>query len=314
MMEHFVTLFDSLFLPQGLALHSSMQRHAGDHTLWVLCMDERAHEVLQRLALPNMRLIALAEAETPDLKRVKPTRTRGEYCWTITPFTPRFVFGRDPTAQRVTYVDADMWFRAPPSLLLTAFEASGKAVQITEHAYAPEYDFASTTGRYCVQFMTFVRERSEPVRHWWAERCIEWCFARLEDGKFGDQKYLDDWPVRFASDVHVLGTPEALQGPWNACRFNPSQAVGYHFHGLRLLDTDRVLIAERYKLPRPTRELLYEPCLQDFAMALNMLRAVGHTPLPQLSGRWWSIALRERARRVGASIREALHPRVVRLR
>ena len=31
-MEHFVTLFDSLFLPQGLALHMSMERHAGKAT------------------------------------------------------------------------------------------------------------------------------------------------------------------------------------------------------------------------------------------------------------------------------------------
>jgi hypothetical protein len=34
-MEHYVTLFDSLFLPQGLALHMSMERHAGVYTLWI---------------------------------------------------------------------------------------------------------------------------------------------------------------------------------------------------------------------------------------------------------------------------------------
>lgn len=313
-MEHYVTLFDSLFLPQGLALHASMQRHAGAYTLWVLCMDVRAHEVLSRLSLPNVRLISLDDAETPDLKRVKPSRTRGEYCWTITPFTPRLVFDRDPSATRVTYLDADLWFRACPSSLLEAFAATGKAVQITEHAYAPDYDLASTNGKFCVQFMTFVRDRSEPVRQWWAERCLEWCFGRLEDNKFGDQKYLDDWPDRFASHVHVLERLEALQGPWNARVFAPSLAVAYHFHGLRLLGGDRVLTAEKYKLPRATRDLLYGPYVQDLAKAVSMLRANGHTPLPQLPGSWWWIALQERFRRMGASLRDAVHPRVVRLR
>ena len=44
-MEHYVTLFDSLFLPQGLALHASLQQHAGEHRLWVLCVDELAHDL-----------------------------------------------------------------------------------------------------------------------------------------------------------------------------------------------------------------------------------------------------------------------------
>ena len=48
-MEHFVTLFDSLFLPQGLALHISMERHLKDYTLWSLCVDDKSHEILNKL-------------------------------------------------------------------------------------------------------------------------------------------------------------------------------------------------------------------------------------------------------------------------
>ena len=43
-MEHFVTLFDAAFLPQGLALHRSLRRHAGDFTLWRVCVDEAAYD------------------------------------------------------------------------------------------------------------------------------------------------------------------------------------------------------------------------------------------------------------------------------
>ena len=50
-MEHYVTLFDSLFLPQGLALHISMERHLKDYTLWILCVDDQAHEILSKLNL-----------------------------------------------------------------------------------------------------------------------------------------------------------------------------------------------------------------------------------------------------------------------
>jgi hypothetical protein len=62
--NHYVTLFDRNFLPQGLALYESMLCHANPFTLWVLCMDEKTEQVLNRLSKPGIRLIPLAEVET----------------------------------------------------------------------------------------------------------------------------------------------------------------------------------------------------------------------------------------------------------
>ena len=108
-MEHYITLFDSFFLPQGLALHASMTRHAGPFKLWVLCMDEEAQAFLDNLGESTIRTIRLADVETSELLEVKPGRDRAEYSWTLTPFTPKLVFDSDPDAKRVTYIDADMF-------------------------------------------------------------------------------------------------------------------------------------------------------------------------------------------------------------
>jgi hypothetical protein len=302
-MEHYVTLFDSLFLPQGLALHRSMLRHAAPFTLWVLCMDEQAHEVLRRLDLPHVRPIKLADVETPELRRVKPTRTRGEYCWTITPFTPAFVFEREPSVQRVTYLDADMWFRQDPQPIFEQFEHSAKAVLITEHAYPPEFDQSKASGRFCVQFVTFERDRGEPVRRWWAERCIEWCFSRTEDGKFGDQMYLDDWPTRFGDTVHVLDPAQWTQGPWNTTRFDASAAYTFHFHGLRLMRDDKVLLTETYPIFAATHDLLYGPYLCDLAHATTVLRQASAAPKPQLDRPLWMQRVRVLAKALALAAR-----------
>ena len=40
-MEHFVTVFNSLFLPQGLALYDSMQKNLDSFKLWVVCVDQK---------------------------------------------------------------------------------------------------------------------------------------------------------------------------------------------------------------------------------------------------------------------------------
>lgn len=282
-MEHYVTLFDSLYLPQGLALHMSMERHVTDYTLWILCVDDEAYTVLAKLQLPNVRLLQLSKLETEELLRVKPARSKGEYCWTLTPFAPRFVFEADSDVARVTYLDADLWFRKHPKPIFDEFNASGKHVLITDHAYAPEYDQSATSGQYCVQFMIFTRHGGEVVRKWWEERCIEWCYARFEDGKFGDQKYLDDWPYKFGEMVHVLQNKELLLAPWNATRFPYGVAIAYHFHGLKISRV--VILSDNYPLPSNLVKYVYMPYLSDLSDAIRLIVSTGVAPKDQATNR-----------------------------
>lgn len=293
MTENFVTIFDSGFLLQGLALHRSLQRCVSSFRLWVICVDEEAYRVLDALRLPGVTPLSLPALETAELQSVKGSRTRGEYCWTLTPFAPRFVFEADPSVARVTYVDADLWFRRSPAGVFREFEASGKQVLITDHAYAPEYDQSATSGQYCVQFMTFSRGASEPVRRWWEQRCIEWCFARLEEGRFGDQKYLDTWPELFAEQVHVLGDMNAFLAPWNACRIPYGRSVAVHFHGLRIYKGHKVLRHPAgYRIPPVVHEHVYARYLDDLAAAVGHLAEHGVTldlapvPYPALLRSW----------------------------
>jgi hypothetical protein len=269
--EHFVTLFDSLFLPQGLALHKSMQRHIENFTLWILCVDDEAYDVLTKFGLQNVRLLQLSKLETLELLAVKPNRSKGEYCWTLTPFAPRFVFEADKNVMRVTYLDADLWFMKSPKPIFDELDKSGKHVLITDHAYGPEYDQSATSGKYCVQFMTFNRSGGESVRKWWEEKCVEWCYARFEDGKFGDQKYLDSWPERFPDLVHVLENKELALAPWNATRFPYGNGVFWHFQGLRLLPKNRLDLGSIYVIPKTTFESIYALYFNDLRNVVDML-------------------------------------------
>lgn len=276
----FVTLFDSLFLPQAVALYRSLERHCQQFTLWAITMDKEAQEVLGRLELRHLRVIPLQDIETENLLEVKHSRTRGEYCWTVTPFAPAAVFDLDPTIDCVTYLDADLWFTKPPSQLIEPFLAGDASVMITEHAYAPWRDLSATSGRFCVQFISYRRSGSSEVIKWWQDRCIEWCFARVEDGRFGDQKYLDDWPERFGSSVQILNPSSACQGPWNCERFPYSEAVFYHFHGLRLAKRGRIALGASV-IPVPTWENLYLPYLRALKSAVSELEQSGHLPAVQ---------------------------------
>lgn len=128
--------------------------------------------------------------------------------------------------------------------------------------------------------MTFQRDGGEVVRQWWEERCIEWCFARFEDGRYGDQKYLDDWPERFGPLVHVLQDKELALAPWSSVRFPYANAVFYHFHGLRILSRKKLLIG-RYLLPLVLKRYVYRPYCNDLKAAINRLEAIQYTWKPQ---------------------------------
>jgi hypothetical protein len=272
--ENFVTYFDSNFLPQGLVLHLSLERHfKGCYRLWVICLDDLVFDHLELLELNNIALLKLSQLETPELLLAKSNRTLREYYWTLTPFTCLFVFNFDKEVHRVTYLDADTWFMQNPAKIFYDFNSSGKSVLITDHAYAVEYDQSESSGKYCVQFVTFTRSDGEKVRKWWEDRCIEWCYERHEDGKFGDQKYLEKFVDIFPERIYVVNELSSFMAPWNATRFSHVNAILWHFHGLRIIKlfgSIRVYFGD-YFLPEPVIQKVYLKYLEDLKLTFYLL-------------------------------------------
>ena len=281
-MEHFVTLFDKLYLPQGLALHMSMMRCFSSFKLWILCVDDETFAALEKLNLANVCLLKLSDLETEDLLRAKSERSKVEYCWTLTPFAPKFVFDRDRSINRVTYLDADLWFLRDATPLFGELDSTGKSVMITEQAFAHEFDQTLSSGRFCVQFITFARNSSEPVRNDWQERCLEWCYAKGDGQRLGDQKYLDEWPQTFPEEVYILENKELCIAPWNATRFPFGNAVFFHFHGLKIINKNRASFGS-YPIPYPVLQNVYKPYLSDLKAAMTEIESLGMKIEPQIS-------------------------------
>jgi hypothetical protein len=163
------------------------------------------------------------------------------------------------------------------------------------------------SGRYCVQFMTFNRGDSDQISKWWQERCVEWCFARSEDGKFGDQKYLDDWTERFSGFVHVLENQGWAMGPWNIQRFPYSSAKLFHFHGLRTVRGPGVQV-NGDAVPTPTWNNIYLPYIQSILDALSDLEELKWTFNPQAPRRSFFRIIGSRVKRnVGMLQRFSAH-------
>ena len=213
---HFCTYFDRNYLIRGMAMIQSLAAHCPAARVWVLCLDDETHQTLTLLDLPAIRAIALGEFEqaNQDLLAVKPERPTFDYYLTCTPSLPLFVFDHFPEVKLITYLDADLFFFADPAPLFA--EIGNGSIGLVRQRMTAQYPNADEKyGIYNVAWVTF---RGDAAGHaslrWWRARCIEWCYNRVEEGKFGDQKYLDDWPTRFANVV-VLTHKGADLAPWN---------------------------------------------------------------------------------------------------
>lgn len=283
--RHFCTLFDRNYLCRGLALYRSLARHCPDFVLHVLCMDALTLDLLRRLALPSLALIPLSDFEDPELLRVKPSRSAGEYCWTCTPSLPLHVLERVPEADLVTYLDADLFFFASPEPVFA--EASAGSVTVHEHRYSAGLEhLQAESGRFNVGWVGFRRdEEALACLRRWRSQCLEWCFARAEAGKFGDQRYLEEWPGRYRG-LHILEHKGAGLGPWNIARHAVGGAPGrvlvddvevvfYHFHGFKVFDDLTTRPAnEEYTLSPEALRLIYAPYGDAMSEALREVRAI----------------------------------------
>ena len=269
-MNHYVTGFDINFAPQGISLWLSMERHLESYTLWIICFDSELYRLLYDANLANVKLLKIEDLETEELREVKKNRSKVEYYWTLSPFFADFVFFENISIKIVTYIDADLWFKDDPKKIIEDFIISKRGILITDHAYEYIHDHSEKYGKYCVQFIVYDKSKSEDIRKWWQKKCVEWCYAKVENDKFGDQKYLDQLPKLFVGQVSVLKNKELILGPWNVCRFPHSNLVAYHFHGLRLINKHRVRIGE-YPIPQNIIENIYYPYLVDLRKSLEII-------------------------------------------
>lgn len=266
-MNNYCTLFDSGYMSRGLALYQSLLKKDDDFTLYIFAFDDGAYKVLKALGLRAVKVISLREFENERLLAIKPTRNRREYSWTCGCFSILYVLEHF-NVEEVTYLDADIFFFDRPSILLEELHRSHKDVLITSHRYSPRYNREGTSGKFCVQFMTFRKtENGMAVLNWWCDRCEEWCYDRFEDGKFGDQKYLDDWETRFDC-IHVLEHLGGGVAPWNVQQYdvtegpnvNSTPVVFYHFHNLEWLSFNRFDVSN-YCLSSQIKQYIYRPYL-----------------------------------------------------
>lgn len=240
MADSYCTYFDSHYLPRGLAMYESLQRWVPGAVLHVLALDQDCGDRLRALGHSTLVVWDLADLESadPELHATKTSRNMTEYYYTCGPAFVLRVLQQCSSLSLLTYVDADAYFCGDPSSVID--ELADSSVGLTVH----RFDATFPQGRYNVGWISV---RCDTVglacAALWRTQCLEWCYERIEDDRYADQKYLESWPARF-DNVKVIRHRGVNVAPWNVrdycvwldgdvVRCDRDPLVLFHFAGVR---------------------------------------------------------------------------------
>jgi len=249
MTYNFVTIFNYLYLPQAMSLYNSLKKFKIKFKLWAICLDQESFHEINKLGFRSFKPLNFSTLENKKLLSLRKQRSIAEYCWTITPMSPKIIFNLEKRIKFVTYVDADMFFLKNPKFLINDFIKSNKQILFTRHDFNHDQKFKEKVyGKFCVQFMTFKKNGSEKIRKIWEKKCIEWCFAKPSRGRMGDQKYLDNIYKIFKRKIYI-SDDDYFRSTWNYKKIKFEKIIAWHFHGFKIINNKLVLMHHLENFP-----------------------------------------------------------------
>ena len=171
-----------------------------------------------------------------------------------------------------------MFFFGPADAILQ--DLGENSILIVPHDYAPEYASREYAGKFNVGMLAFRSDETglRCLRRW-REQCIEWCYTRAEQEKWGDQGYLNAWPGEY--DRLVIAPAIGLRlAPWNISKYpvtvgaagqvlaGGQPLVCFHFHALQFCWRNLAFLAGwPVPLDRQAHQLVFGPYLQALLQA-----------------------------------------------
>jgi len=210
-------------------------------------MDEISLQYIKEKKLPNLIAISITEVEVyyPQLLQAKENRSLVEYFFTCTSVICNYLLDVHKDIEEIVYLDADLYFFDSPEIIFD--EIKDESISIIPHRFKGINKLRNIFGYYNVGWVSFKNDvNGLACLNDWFNKCIDWCYDKLEKEKYADQKYLNEWPKKF-KNVCVIQNIGANAAPWNIGNYNVTTEndkifvdkiplVFYHYAGLKFID------------------------------------------------------------------------------
>lgn len=275
MLHNYCTILSNDSLYKGLVLYHSLKEYDDNFTLYMICMQDNVKSILEAMKLDNVVIISLKDIEDFDkaLASAKNTRNEKEYAWTIKSSIILYLFDKYFSLQNMIYIDADIEFFSSVEPIFEEFKDA--SIMLTrERFYIQDNEpWYIQYGQYNGGFMAFKRDDNGiEALYWLREKCINWCYNKVEKQLYGDQKYTEDWLQRFKG-VKISKNLGINTTAWyaHACfleekdskvYINDNPIIFYHYNGLSMYNDSEFDLCVFINLPKKLINMIYIPYLK----------------------------------------------------
>jgi hypothetical protein len=307
----YFTVSDNQFLPRTLAMCKSLRKFTNSDITFVHTelLSQSSRSAFETYNVGVLEVEAIGE---DCLRSLIASRSHVEFMWTLPSVLLDWFMSNRPGYSDYVYLDADLYFFSDVKAIWD--ETPVDSISITPHRFSARLESAfPTSGQFNVSWVGMpATSVGRKCAKNWAEKCIELCPSVPTPirGKlaYGDQKYLDDWPMDFDGYVHVIGHIGAGLAPWNYENYeiietskfmvDGKDLIFYHFSSHQFGFPFASRIGREYSRIRPIpREIYrdYETNLKLCVAELGLKK--WRSRYRPLGVRIWRFILRKFARR-----------------
>lgn len=294
----YFTYFDKNFIELGITAVESFKKHNPKATGFIYCFELETEKILKEyFKNENVFIINIKSNKDIEKKYLSylEDRTHLEALISLKPSLIRNLMCEIGNDDLLAYIDADLFFYSNLSFRLRHLDDF--EILLSKHIFPFSMRESIKYGKFNAGLIV-LRNSKNAMRFIveWEKLCSEWCKLEFVDGKYADQKYLDelsDLPgvvqltdpgmnngMYYFSDYQSI--KRMINNEFQVSFVNDYRLICFHFHGLRIYKKYIFTGFNRYKFPKNFFQIfryIYLPILVELESVARKLELMKYSKL-----------------------------------